>query len=282
MNSLTRTVGGIFAFVLLTASIGIAQKLKPEEIVAKHLESIGTAEARAAIKSQIAVGDAVVTFITTKNHPAVGRIVMASSGPKSFYGLSLNASDYPGEKFSFDGSRAKVAKVINGQRSYFGSFVDGNELVLSDSLLGGTLATSWALKDIANKKVKLSSGMKKVDGKEYYTLSYIPKSGSDVDITLYFEKDTFRHARTEYKRTSSAGIGVTPEQSSGYDETRLKVTETFSDFRAEKGLMLPHIYKLVYTESGQRGTREVEWAYALTEFAFNQEMDEKTFDAEAR
>ena len=279
MNSLTRIVPSLLAFVLIGASIASAQKMKPEELVAKHLDSIGSAEARAAIKSQIAVGEAVVTFISTKNVPAKGRIVMASSGPKNFYGLSLNASDYPGERFSFDGSKTKVAKVMSGQRSYFGIFVDGNELVLRDSLLGGTLASSWALHDVANKNVKLSvGGTKKMDGKEYHVLNYSPKKGSDVEITLYFEKDTYRHARTEYKRTSSAGIGVRPEQSSGFDETRLKIVEIFDDYRQEGSLTLPHSYKLLYNESGQRGTREVEWAYVMNEFAFNQAMDEKTFD----
>ena len=279
MNSLTRIVPSLLAFVLIGASITSAQKMKPEELVAKHLDSIGTAEARAATKSQIAVGEAVVTFISTKNVPAKGRIVMASSGPKNFYGLSLNASDYPGERFSFDGTKTKVAKALSGQRSYFGIFVDGNELVLRDSLLGGTLASSWALHDVANKNVKLSvGGTKKMDGKEYHVLNYSPKKGSDVEITLFFEKDTYRHARTEYKRTSSAGIGVRPEQSSGFDETRLKIVEIFDDYRPEGSLTLPHSYKILYNESGQRGTREVEWAYILNEFAFNQTMDEKTFD----
>jgi hypothetical protein len=268
---------------MVAATGTLAQKLKPEELIAKHLDSIGTAEARAAVKSQMTVGEAVVTFISQKNQPAQGRVVMASAGNKNFFGLSLNASDYPGERFSFDGSKSKVAVVFNGKRSYFGDFVDANELVLRDSLLGGTLASSWALNDVAGKKVKISvGGTKKIDGKEYYVVGYSPKGGSDIDITLYFEKDTFRHARTEYKRTASAGIGVRPEQSSGYDETRLRVTEIFSDFRAEKGLTLPHSYKLTYSELGQRGTREVEWAYTLTTYAFNQPIDEKTFDVDAR
>jgi hypothetical protein len=283
MKSLTKALCGVIAIAFIAVPLVSAQKLKPEEIIAKHLESIGTAEARAGVKSQMAVGDAVVTFVSQKNQAAVGRIVMASAGSKNFLGLQLNASDYPGERFSYDGARAKVAGVVNGQRSFFGNFVDSNELILRESLLGGALAQSWALNDIASKKAKLSGGgLKKIDGKEYYVIEYGPKGGSDVDITMFFEKDTFRHARTEYKRTSSAGIGVRPEQSSGFDETRLRVVEVYSDFREEKGLTLPHTYKLTYSESGQRGTREVEWAYSLTEFAFNQPLDEKTFDVDAR
>ena len=268
----------ICLIMLLAASFATAQKLKPEEIVAKHLESIGTAGARSAIKTQMVVGDATVTFVSQKNQPAMGRIVMASAGNKNFYGLSLNAMDYPGEKFSFDGTKSRVAVVFQGKRSFFGDFVDANERILRESLLGGALSSSWAFHDIAAKKAKLSGGgTKKVDGKEYYVLSYSPSGGSDIDITVFFEKDTFRHARTEYKRTSSAAIGVRPEQSSGFDETKLKVTEVYGDFRAEKNLMLPHTYKLTYSDTGQRGTREVEWSYMLNEFSFNQPMDDKTF-----
>ena len=52
------------------AASGLGQKLKPEEIVAKHLDSIGTAEARMATKTRMAVGDATVTFIPQKNQAA--------------------------------------------------------------------------------------------------------------------------------------------------------------------------------------------------------------------
>lgn len=260
------------------------QKLKPEEVVAKHLDSIGTAEARAAVKSRMAVGEATVTFVSQKNQQTAGRVVMASTGPKNFFGLSLNASDYTGEKFSYDGNKAKVALPLNNYpRSYLNIFVDGTGVVLRDSLLTGALSSSWVLTDLAAKKAKVSGGgLKKVDGKEVYALNYSPKGGGDYDITLFFDKDTFRHVRTEYKRTSSAGIGTSPNQSSGFDETRIKIVETFDSFKEQGGLTLPTAYKLVYSETGQRGTREVEWAYSISEMAFNQPLDEKTFDIDAK
>ena len=113
-------------------------------------------------------------------------------------------------------------------------------------------------------------------------MNYSPKGGGDIDITLYFDKDTFRHTRTEYKRTSSASIGRTIDESARQSETRMKVVEDFSDFKEFNGLTLPQTYKLLYTITGANGTTEVEWAYHLTEFAFNQPMDEKTFDADAK
>ncbi|HKP70745.1 MAG TPA: hypothetical protein VJV05_15765 [Pyrinomonadaceae bacterium] len=273
---------GTLTVLFLVASFASAQKLKPEEIIAKHLEAIGTAEARAAVKSQTIVGDAKVVFVSQKNMAAQGRVVMASAGPKNFFGLQLNAVDYPGEKFSFNGTKTAISALMNGKRSVFGDFVDANELGVRESLFAGVLASSWAMNDIASKKVKLGSGSKKIDGKEYYTVDYNPKSGSDFDITLYFEKDTFRHARTEYKRTKSGGIGNNPNQSSQITQNVLKVVETYSDFRDEKGLMMPHVYKLNYSETGQGGSVEIEWEYALNDFQYNQPLDEKTFDINAK
>ncbi|HEY8563829.1 MAG TPA: hypothetical protein VIL74_25845 [Pyrinomonadaceae bacterium] len=274
------------ACCLLIAAFSVsalAQKMRAEDVIARHLESIGTAETRGAVKSRIAVGEATVTFVSQKNQSAQGRIVMASENAKNFLGMNLNAVDYPFEKFSFDGSKSKVAAFQNNVRTDLGSFILSNDLLLEESLLGGTLATSWALANIAASKAKVSfDGTKKIDGKEVYVLGYSPKGGSDLDIKLFFDKETFRHVRTEYKRISSAGIGRTPDQSSGYSETRLKVTENFGDYKPVKGMTLPHSYVINYSVSGQRGTSEIEWKFALTEFAFNPQLDDKTFDADAR
>ena len=281
MKSFTRHLFTVFTFTLLTASIASAQKLKADEVVAKHLESIGTADARGAAKSMVAVGDAVVTFISQKNQTAQGRIVMASTGPKNFIGLQLNAVDYPGEKFSYDGNKAKVALVLNGKRSFFGNFVSSNEAILKESLMGGTLSLSWALSNAARKGKLSAEGIKKIDGREYYVLGYSPKGGSDIDVALYFDKETFRHTRTEYKYVSSAGIGATIDQSARQSETRLKVTEDYADFKDFNGLTLPQKYKVNYTITGANGTTEVEWAYAINEVEFNKPLDDKTFDADA-
>jgi hypothetical protein len=277
----------IFNFAACCALIAVfsvsafSQKMKAEEVIAKHLESIGTAEVRASVKNQMAVGDVAVTFVSQKNQPAQGRVVMVSEGTKNFLGMNLNANDYPLEKFSYDGKDAKVAFVRTNVRSILGNFILSNQLMLEESLLGGTLATSWALSNLATNKAKVSfDGTKKIDGKEVYILGYTPKGGSDIDIKIYLEKDTFRHIRTEYKRTSSAGIGTRPEQSSGFSETRLKITENFGDFKAEKGITLPHSYTLNYSTTGI--AVEIEWKFALTQFAFNQNLDPKTFDAEAK
>lgn len=270
----------ITLFFFIFSLTAFSQKMKPEEILAKHLDSIGTSAVRAADKTRIMVGDADVTFVSQKNLPAKGRIVLASAGEKFFWGLSLSSLDYPSEKFSFDGDKAKVGYVRIGIRSVLGNFVSSNNVLLEEGLLGGTLSTSWALLNMADKKVKLTSeGTKKIDGKDTYVLGFAAKS--DLDITLYFDKETFRHVRTEYKRTSSAGIGTNPNQSSRFSESRFKITEDFSDFKTENGINLPHNYRLNYLVSGQNGTTEIEWKFVFNEFAFNKNLADGTFDAEA-
>lgn len=264
--------------VLLTANFAFAQKLKAEDVLAKHLASIGTETARAAAKNQIIVGEAVIKFISRRDPAVVGRIVMASDGAKNFLGMSLNSTNYPQEKFTFDGKDSNVGFVKDGIRSVLGNFVSSNGKLLSESLFGGVLNTSWVLRDTTNKKAKLSfDGIKKINDKEVYALSYLGKVG-DVDITLYFDKEDFRHVRTEYKRTSSAAIGTRPEQSSGFSETRLRLTEDFSDFKTEGGLTLPHGYHILYsTTGGANGTTEIDWTFKLTNFAFNQKFADNTF-----
>ena len=46
-------------------------------------------------------------------------------------------------------------------------------------------------------------GLKKIDGQELYDLRYRPHKGTDLDINLYFDPETYRHVETVYTLTSS-------------------------------------------------------------------------------
>ncbi len=270
------------ALVCLFSISGIAQKLTTEDIISKHLDSIAIKEKREAVKSQVAVGAMTVDFVTKKQGLTAGRLVMASQGTKNFLGMSFDSVDYPSDKFSFDGNKAKIAYVRVGSRSVLGNFVSSNNFLLEQSLLGGTLSTSWTLLNISGSKAKLSlDGTKKINGRENYVLGYSAKGGSDVNVTLYFDKETFHHVRSEYKRIFSAGMSSDPNQSSRFSESRIKLTEDFADFKEESGITLPHSYTINYTVIGQNGTTGIIWKAALTEFAFNQIFADSAFDAEA-
>ncbi len=260
------------------------QKMTADEVVAKHLDSIGTSADRAATKTLIAVGDASVKSVTAITTPVVGRIVIASAGEKIFWGLGLNSADYPLEKFSFDGKDAKTAVIRLGIRSTLGGFVEVNDLMLRQGLFGGTFGTHWTMLDLANRKGKLSmDGSKKIDGKEAYIIGYSPKGGGDIEVKLYFDKETFHHVRTEYKRIASAGIGRTPDASSRFSENRITLTEDFGNYKPEGKLTLPHTYRILYVATGNsNGSTNIEWTFNLTEFAVNQTMADGTFDIDTK
>jgi len=281
MKSLKLFITAVILTVIAT-EVTPAQKIKAEDVAAKNLESIGTPEARAAAKNLIAVGNGTARYTSNADLQATGRVVMASEGTKFFMGINLESTSnrFADELYTFDGSDSGAALPRQGTRSSLGNFVQSNKVTIEQGLFGGSLTTSWLIANLASNKGKLSfDGLKKIDGKEVYVLGYTKKGGGDLDISLYFDKETFRHVRTEYKRMSSAGIGLKPEDSSKFDETRFKVSEEYDDFRPESGLTLPHSYRIVYSSSGQRGTTEIEWKFTINEFATNQKLDPSTFKA---
>jgi hypothetical protein len=273
----------VFLALLVLALPVFAQKMTSDDVVAKNLDSIGTAETRAAIQTFIMTGEATAKFVSQKDLVLQGRIVLASAGIKSFFGVSFNSNTYPGEQFISDGKKTKVAFTYNNQRSNLGNFVQENNLIIGDGLFGGVLSTAWMPANLAAIKGKISfDGIKKIDGKEAYALGYSRKGSGDLTITLFFDKETFRHIRTEYKRITSAGIGKTPGESSGLSEIRYRLVEDFSNFKTENGVTLPHNYSVLYTETGGQttGTIEIQWNFNLLEFALNQKLDDKTFSTD--
>jgi hypothetical protein len=271
----------VFVLILIALAAGAAsgQKLKPEEIVARHLESIGAEADRAAVKNQMAVGEVEVTYISQKNQSSRGRFIALSEGAKTFFGMKMSAVDYPGEQFGFNGTTAKVGYVRTNLRSPLGTFLASNGFIIRDGVFGGVITRAWTLADIKRTNPKFSRGStKKIDGRETYAIGYSPKSGGDVDIMMYFDMETFRHVRTEYKRVWSASMGRTINESARQSESRLKVTEDFGDFRSEGKLMLPHSYSVRYSITGQNGTTEVEWKTVFSEFVFDQNLAENSFN----
>jgi len=255
-----------------------AQKLSAQEIIAKHLDSIGTAEKRSAFKSIVVSGEVDVDYISQKRQPTSGRIVIATEGRKMFVGMNLNTPEYPQERFVFDGDKSAIGMVNRGGRSTLGNFIQSNTIIMSHGLLSGTLGSSWLFLNAADDKGKISTaGTKKIDGRETYGLSYSPKGGSDIEIKLYFDQETFRHVRTEYSATRSAAMGRTIDESARNRETRMKLVEDFGEFKESGGLMMPSKYRIFYSYTGQNETSEQAWNCVISEFAVNQKLDAGSF-----
>lgn len=268
----------VCSLALLTSPHAAAQKLKPEELVAKHLDSIGSAKERAAVKTRIVSGTSRVIFHTAPVGQAVGKAVLASEGMKSLIGLSFPSAVYPREQLGFNGNSFMAAFVVPGTRSSLGSFLMTHDLIFKQGLMGGTLSSAWPLLDLATRSPQLEyAGTKKVDDRSLLELKYTPHSGSDLKINLFFDQETFQHVRSEYERVIPAPTGSREYSNVQEREARYKMVEEFSAFKKESGLTLPHTYKIKLSIDTQNGTFLAEWVITLTQFDFNQKIDPTSF-----
>jgi hypothetical protein len=157
--------------------------------------------------------------------------------------------------------------------------------------MGGTLSAAWPLSNLESRKPKLEyAGLKKINDKQAHALKYRPRGGADIEVTLFFDAQTFQHLRTEYTRTIAAQMGgggapLNPQardgginQSARMRESRYRMVEDYSDFRKEGDLSLPHKYKITLEITLPAGSYKAEWDAAFVDFGFNQTIDPQSFD----
>ncbi|HEX8456130.1 MAG TPA: hypothetical protein VF656_02315 [Pyrinomonadaceae bacterium] len=271
-----------------TSAVGAAddkEKMKPEEVVAKHLESIGTAEARQAVRNLVASGTVVFQIRAGGKGQTGGASLIASEGEMNLFKMVFQESPtYPHELFSYDGKSFGAMHVRPNAHSPLGEFFITHETVFKQGLVGGALTTSWALLNLTEKNPKLTyEGTKKIADRPAHELRYMPRKGTDLKIRLFFDAETFQHVRTEYEHTLAAALGArisTTGPSANKSEVRYKLVEEFSVFKKEGGLNLPHIYKLTLNVQG--GVMVIQdWTVELTQFAFNQKLNPKDFTPES-
>lgn len=259
------------------------KKLTADEVIASHLESIGTAEARSAFKSVVAQGTVTGNIRIGGSGQGKGGAVMASQGPMSLIGFIFGAQDNLNEKMAYNGQKLTLGELRPGIRTRFGGFLLTHDILFREGLLGGTLSTAWPFLDINDRKPKVRFlGTKKLKDQKVYVLGYEPRSGGNLDIKLYFDAQTFQHVRTEYEQEFMAGSVSRPEDAARQRSTRLRLTEDFSDFRPENNLTLPHTYKVQLTFETDNNPLLQDWAVTLSQFVFGKTLDPKQFDLTAQ
>jgi len=262
---------------------GDKEKLTVEEVIARHLKSIGTAEDLTAAKTRIVAGTSLYTARSPGSGQNSGLSILFSEGNKSVIAMTFANPEYPHEKFGYDGTNLVISYVKPGLRSTLGDFIFRRTSIFRDGLVGGTLSTAWPLLNWSNDKGRLEyGGTKKIDGKETYVLKYTPRKGSDLKISLYFDSTTFQHVRSEYAQTVSAQMGATPDaDKSGQRELHYELEEQFSDFKQEGKLTLPHTYKIKLMMERNNNTYLADWELVLSKFSFNQPLEAGWFDVNA-
>ncbi len=300
----------VLILFLTQALVSFAADMKPEDVVAKHLDSVGTAQARAAAKSRVVEGAVAYTILVGGAGNLEGKSVLVSQDDKLQFMMKLNNNLYKGEQFIYDGHDYQIARTTaNQQRSSFGEFVQVQGVMLKEGLFGGVLSTGWPLYDLNQHKAKLSyAGIKKVDGNDVIELRYSPKKSSNVDISLYFDPQTYRHVETVYFVRQRAQLGnldstvanavPTPNGDIGpqfpstggvvgetnetatarQQETRWRLEEHFSDFKTADGLTLPNKYVLHFSqELGNGRTTVSEWTLTASQVMNGTGVDPRNF-----
>jgi hypothetical protein len=262
-------------------------KLTPAEVIAKHLESIGSAEARARVRGTQIKGNASVTVRQCGEGQVDGQVLIGSSGKMNLIDMKFDTPAYPYEQLRFDGKSLHVSQFRPGSRTCLGQFFLSHDDVFKEGLVGGTLTEAWPLLDVGERNPKLEySGLKKVGDKQLHAIKYTPRKGSDVKIILFFEPETFRHVRTEYNRVVYASeqrkIGGAPGQLppasiQSAAPARVEAYEVFSDFKEEAGLNLPHTYKFHLQIQSELHPAVIDWNFDLSSFTFNAPLDPSAF-----
>lgn len=281
----------VTACLMLFICVGLAnavpnppEKMKPEDVVAKHLASIGTPEDIAAAKTRILTGEdkARIKLATTVREVS-GPAQFASDGNKVLLAMIFNASNYPYEKAAFNGDKFTIAGLPTGGRSSFANFLMSQEVIFKHGLIGGSLSSAWPLLNLDPEKAKLSyAGTSKIDGRETHKLRYEPRK-SDLKINLFFDAETFRHVRSEYEYTVSARMGSRPSggvqgpqgNTGSNTMTRYKLVEEFSNFQPTGKLTLPRVYKLEYSSDG--AAQNFQYMIEFSQAAFDQAIDPVSF-----
>ncbi len=152
---------------------------------------------------------------------------------------------------------------------------------MREGLLGGSGSLSWALQNVAARKAKVKyRGLKNVDGRSLHRLDYQPrKRRGNLKIELYFDPETYRHVRTEYRRSIPV---VVRSFRFSLQNSITRLTETFENFQPADGVMLPMLWKLrldmIETRPGGH-PQELEMELTFKKIHHNEPIDRESIQS---
>jgi hypothetical protein len=274
----------VFSCILITFLSGFAAAgEKPDEVIRKHLDSIGTADARAAVKSRAVQGSLKFKILGNGAGETSGVWQLLSEPNKTNIVLKFGGGDWWGERFVFDGEKTSFARATaSHQYSAFGEFIRSHDFMLREGLMGGELSMNWALMNLDRLQAKLeSAGVKKIDGRELEGVEYLSKRNGELSVKLYFDPATGQHVMTIYSVTRAATIGHNDIENARQQEIHYTIEERFSDFQASNGITLPHHYDLHYTAQLQNNSqKEYDWSMTVDKVLDNAAINPTNFQAQ--
>lgn len=267
-----------FLSLICLASFSLAQgKMTADELIKKHLASIGTPEAIAAAKTRIFVGQGVLTSKLGYNGRLVGPAQFVSSEDKTLLAIVFNSNEYPYEKLAFDGKDMTFGRP-NGKLTRLSEFVKAQTAIVKQGLFGGVLSASWPLASSSRKAKIEFAGTETIDNKPLFKLRVRPAGSGDVTVSLYFDQDTFHHIMSVYQYTIqphmiSSDSTVNPSAKASY----YTLSERFSEFKKVGDLVLPLGYTIDISNQLADGTEQLSWTMRFTQAFYNEPLDATAF-----
>jgi hypothetical protein len=259
------------------------EKIAVEEIVSKHLASIGTPEDIIAAKTRVMTGDGTIVSKLGSGFTLTGPAQFASDDTMVLFAMAFESEIYPYEKLAFDGKDQSFG-LPSGKTTFLGAYMKSQNSILREGLFGGALSSAWTLTRLSSlAKPKLSAdGSTVIDGRSCYKVTYASPRTGELKIALYFDGETFRHIRTEYEYSIQGRIGTSPTDVRSSSSTeRYKLREDFGDFRPAGKLTLPHSYVINIINDLQietrSGTISREWNFRINNVYFDQKLEAGTF-----
>jgi hypothetical protein len=258
------------------------EKLKPEGLVAKSLEALGTPEARTAAKTRVMSGEGSMDFVVGQTGHLKGTAQFALDAGRARFEWRFGHPEYNSDQLLFDGKKVLVADMRPGSRSLLAIFInDFAPELLKEGILGGVTNVGWALS--SDRKLRLNyRGLKELRGRKVHVLRYQAVDSSNLHIDLGFDPLTYRLVVTEYS-LNIPGSTAAARARSVYDRSDIsqadihwQVNEEFDDFRPVDGITLPHGYKLRVAFDG-RATWIAEWKAQFSEVKHNQDLGANVF-----
>jgi hypothetical protein len=236
------------AWISAAAGPDTKEKLSADDVITRHLDSIGTTEARSAIHSRL-MALKCKTEGKTAEQPCPPMLI--SNDQKVLYYDNKSA-------FAFDGS--KVTSRVPSSGEYSGMF-PALEDALREGMVGGALSTGWALlrfskenfevtydgvrtplKSMGDVNCELPMDIDKAKA-TYHELSFRPRNKPwHTSVYLYFDPQTFRHVQTLY---------ILPEVAPYVHSETPLAREVFGDFQTNDGITLPASWQLSLGSCGQ-------------------------------
>jgi hypothetical protein len=267
-----------------------SQKMPAEEIIAKHVESIGKSDLVASSKKRMAVGSSEFKM-SVEAKLATGRAILAADGSNNMVVFStFNMLDYQKERIGVFGDKIDVPFIVPGRRSGLGTFLVTYDKFLNDRIFGGCVFSTWLFLGPDSRRGKFETeGKKKIGDHEAWVINYTPRGGlkNGSYIKLYFDTETYHHLRTVYRQKETeggfsetggmqagAGGGVFSKNTSGSWGNEMAnngatLTEDFEDIRNDEkvGLTLPHKYTIYLEADSSGGTRKLKWTFGIEEYS---------------